>query len=309
MQQSFYLRKSIAGAFLWAAVCLTAPAQTRQPIGVPDDVSAEIKRIFLRESAAVLAPGVYEWETGIIYRYALDVFGGGQIAQRRLEIPLSLRAGLYDRFDGSVTVPLSYGYKSETGLAPDGSPVERTDSEVNLGDLKFGMGYLLMRETPNLPEVTLLFSLSIPTGRDPYGSEADEVRAATGSGHLIYETGIGLAKSSDPILFFGGLNYAVLSSESIPQGKFNPDDELAYNFGIGFAVSRVSVLSARFQGRFVQGFKLDGNKYPDREPMNLNLGLTARIARDLYLNPSVTFPLTQDASSTEWGVSLIGRLF
>ena len=82
-----------------------------------------------------------------------------------------------------------------------------------------------------------------------------------------------------------------------------------YNFGLGFAVNEHVTLSGQFLGGYEFDREVGGVDIPDtaREPLAMRLGLTWRISRHQYLEPSVTWGLNASASGAVAAVSYVWR--
>ncbi len=199
--------------------------------------------------------------------------GNVNVTQQRSDVKIaSLDAtyGLSPRLQVEANVPyyLRTSNFSSVGANFAGQlPSEDIVHSGGIGDVQLGAFYQLRRETSSSPGITLNGHVSLPTGRAPYGirlitdtSNTNLVYPAilpTGSGVLGYEVGFNLVKTSDPAIFFGGINYYAQTSAHFDDLQFSlsgvktpgfamPGDALQFQIGTAFALNEKTSLSFGF---------------------------------------------------------------
>lgn len=147
------------------------------------------------------------------------------------------------------------------------------------------------------------------------------------SGHYANTIGFTLAKTFEPIVLFGGLNYTHLWGKTFTDVQVLPGDRFGYSFGFGFAVSERTSIGALIQGAFVRTTKvrslaletLDTSSneplpplHPSyrkgvaglpAEPVSLTLSLTQKVGPGLFIEPSATLGMTKDAPAASMALN------
>jgi hypothetical protein len=281
------------------------PAQTQKPktIGQKPEDEGDIRKIFLRQSAVLLHPGQVEVEGAFDYQHTQAFATILNAKYRQFQIPLDFRAGLFNRGEGFMAIPVAYARQD---LAFADSVISH--QEFGLGDATAGFNYELASETASRPDIIASVALGFPTGSKP-----NEQGLSLGTGHWATTVGVQFIKIVDPVALFGGLSYGHQF-----QARYFLDDavhkvdrgEIAgYNFGFGFAVNENISLSAQVTGSYQSDTKADGKKIfgSSREPASLRSALTYRYSRGTYVEPSITIGLDQDTPDFALGFSLTRR--
>lgn len=252
-----------------------------EPLGERPEESENAHRFFLRQSAVLLNPGDLEAE--IAFDYSQNEVPLAFTTRREFSLPVSARVGIVNRLEGFFSFPVTVVLQDVEG---------EDDSHAGVGDLFAGAKYLLVPERKGLPDIVLSLGFIAPTGVDPY----DHV-VSTGSGHWMIAAGFEGIQSFDPIVLFGGLDYLHQFERQFSVGKIQPGEKIGYNFGVGFAVNENITLSSLLRGSIQTKFFVDGGSVDDSEaePISLQTGLTCRISKKTYIEPSVTLGLTEDA--------------
>lgn len=273
-----------------------------KPIGQQPADEEDIRKLFLRQSSVLLLPGRYEVEGGIVYQRTRVDSAVFNTLYRGLSVPLSLRVGLADRWQGFVNLPLNYGYQ-QFSFGDD----EASFHNAGVGDISAGLNYQLLHEGDGWSDLVASAGFSAPTGRSPYADNG--VGVALGSGHWSSNMGLQFIKTEDPVAIFGGLNYTYQFARNGLGKRVKPGDYIGYNLGLSFAINdRVSV-SGEFiggvQGKTQQDGKLLAGT--SREPMQFRTGMIYRASKDWYLAPTLTNSLNSDAPDVAIGVSTSHR--
>ncbi|MGH8475408.1 MAG: hypothetical protein ACRER2_06490 [Methylococcales bacterium] len=288
----------------------------------------QVQRIFLRASGVLLEPGDQQYE--ISFNYARE--GGPESLTgnrvRTFLLPIIGRFGLLPGLEGFLNIPLQY---QERRVTTSFVPLKISESSLfSIGDVRAGLKYAFHRED-SLPEIIGTFDIRAPTGtvRNP----ALSVSNFTGTGQWAVAGGINLIKSFDPVILFGGIRYEYDIFDRRGGIKFGPWSNLGYNWGLGFAVNDRVTLIGQFQGNYLsqRSFSgtavggtavggtsvlgrnileqtIDGAVIPERELALLSGGFTYKIARNQYIEPSITFGINDVSPDFIIGLSYNRRL-
>jgi hypothetical protein len=282
----------------------SAESQKLKPIGQKPEDKEDIRKVFLRQSAVLLAPGQVEIEASASYMRNQSVSSilNGKI--RQLQIPVSARIGLFNRAEGYVTIPIGYVHRE---LAFADSAV--THRKSGIGDVAAGFNYELSSESARRPDIIASFGYGAATGSKP-----NEEGLSLGSGNHAITFGVQFIKSADPVALFWGIHYThpFAARYFLNDGVHNiePGETAGYNFGFGFAVNENVSLSAQVTGSYQSATRADGAKVfgTSSEPLFLRSALTFRCTRRTYIEPSLTIGLDEDAPDFTLGFSLTHRI-
>ena len=281
------------------------PAQGQQQGAIgqrPADVG-DIRKIFLRQSTVLLRPRELEVEATFNYQHTQVVSTILNARFRQFQVPLAIRAGLFGRGEGFLTIPATY-LRREVGFADSGV----SQQQIGIGDVTTGLNYELAEETAGRPNIIASAGLGTPTGTKP-----NEQGLSLGTGHWSATAGLQFIKTVDPVALFGGVNYVHQFGARYFLGdgvhNVDPGEIVGYNLGFGFAVNQNVSLSAQITESYQAGTKTDGMKIfaSSREPANLRSALTYRYSRVTYIESSLTIGLDQDTPDFALGLSLTYR--
>ncbi|GAC1567547.1 MAG: hypothetical protein NVS2B3_06280 [Vulcanimicrobiaceae bacterium] len=261
--------------------------------------------------------------------------GNVNVTQQRNDIKiaqLDATYGLGPRFQVEASVP--YYVRSATFSSVGANfagqvPSQDSTHSSGLGDVQVGAYYQVHAERPTSPGVTLNAHVSIPTGRAPYGIELARDASntnlqfprdlPTGSGVYGYQVGASFVKSSDPAIFFGGINYYLQSSAHFENLQFSPagvltpgtaqpGDAIQYQIGTAFALNDKTSLSFAF----LQTVSNASRFHPDRgvetsavgsatnaAALDISAGFASNARQTLITDLQIG--LTQDAPNFQLG--------
>ena len=278
-------------------------AQQPQSIGPLPPDEEDIRKLFLRQASVLLTGGQVEIEVGLNYlnnQLAANVYNA---KFRQFQIPLAFRVGLFDRIEGSVSIPWLYS-EQKISFAED----SLSKSATGLGDVSAGITIEIIREGVRIPNIVASVSVQAPTGSVP-----NEEGLSTGSGHWAGSLGLQFIKTSDPVVLFWGVRY---THEFEAEHFFNdgvydvqPGETFDYNFGFGFAVNERVSLSAQVTGGYQWQTRADGREISgsDSEPVSLRGALTYRASRKAYVEPSLTIGLNDETADLVIGIAFARR--
>lgn len=270
---------------------------------------------FLTGSTVLLAPGSYELGLGFAYQQSrretslmnVGYFQRSAYTARKLQFSLTVRAGLYDRFEGWLNLPGDYTYIQEVST---NAYVRDTDS-WELGDISFGLQYLMLTETETSPAISATIGVSAPTGKKRYyplgQTWLDPLNNS--SGHWGLTVGTSFVRTLDPAILFGGLSYSHSFSETIDGYHVSPGWGINGYFGVGFALNEKLSLGSRLALGYKSTMEVDGVTVEgsDSEPMDLSFSTSYRFADNWVATPQVTFTLNDDAGANAFSLQVARR--
>ena len=187
-----------------------------------------------------------------------------------------------------------------------------------LGDVQVGDFYQISRETARTPSIVLSEHVSIPTGRPAYGikllTDASNSNLMypgafpTGSGVFGLQVGASFVKTTDPAIWFGGVNYYLntrrhfndLSATpgQVTPGIAQPGNSFEYSLGTAFALNEAASLSFSFTDTISNAIQLQ----PDGSPISSVIGSNTNAA---VLGVGTGFALSPNQSViTQLGIGL-----
>lgn len=244
----------------------------------------------------------------------------------------STRWGITPKVQLSLDVPYLF---RETTIRSGGQELastvrtEDTVSTDDLGDITFGISYQLMDETWTRPDMVLNFSVTAPTGQDPYGikfvDHPDNTNLKmpeslpTGTGLWSTSLGLSLLKTADPALFFTNIAYKYYFEESFDDLSTNPQqtddpadvklgDEIQLSVGIAFAINERTSMSMWFTQRFFEAAEVTRGGITqeivgsDTRTGHFDVGVTFALSERLSIVTDMGIGLTNDSSDYKFAV-------
>lgn len=278
---------AVVGRGLGAAEQATQPAgadASDTPIGTaPKGRTAS--EVFLRDQRVLLAPNELTLDFGLFYARNDDLLLGDAGNGPTLGLVESDTFGgvLVGRYSigRSTEVFASASYRDQqVGIFADGQPFSRT-SRGDFGDIGLGLRRTIIDEGPGRPDVIITLEGSIPTGASSYSAGG----------------GITLVKSFDPAVLFGSIDYRhTFSRDFVDLTRLQPRDRIDFQIGYAFALNDTVILNSALTGSFNFGTAFANAEFRQNESYNLIMGLTARVARNLFVQPSVGYRLNGPGS-------------
>jgi len=304
---------------------------TRAEEGQKEKKPAEA--ILVKEGGVLLPKGALVIEPALKYshfsRHRMSISGFtileaiviGEIAvsdvkRDILEFSLTGRYGVTPRFEVEAKVPYMYRHDREVRGPGTATVREYTVSDDGLEDIEGAFYYHLIKERGWVPDVVVNLRVKAPTGRDPYDLETEAGRyeeLPTGNGHWGISGGVTFVKTSDPAVFFAGVNYYWNVERDVGRdfGKVDPGDSIEYNLGIAYALSERVSLSTSFQQRFTMKTRQNGEGVPGTfmNVATLFLGMNYSLSKRTQLGINVGVGLTVDDPDVQVTVSIPIRLW
>jgi hypothetical protein len=248
----------------------------------------------------------------------LPVLVVGDIESRRTRedylLPsFTARLGLPHKFQMDVVIP--YGY--ELIRTVDATNTQTSASNFGLGDISAGINRTLTTEHGRVPDMLANVRFKSTTGADSFSLTSSEV--ALGTGFNAIQGNLTMAKSSDPIVFFGNLSYtANLSANhtvsandpSNPNattiGHFNPGDAIGFQLGSIIALNPEVSMTVGWDQRFTRSTALNGVDIPASYLVEgtLRLGTSYVYAPGKIVDLSFGVGLTPDTPNLQFSVGV-----
>jgi len=261
---------------------IPAQAEDKQDLLLGESETEDLNHIFLRDTV-LLKPWEKELNIAFIYNSSQFSF----IKDRYLTVPLSIRIGLPHKLETFAVFPVGFGHREI--LDSNGNKRYNT---FGIGDLKFGIKKQLLTENNGLGIIGS-FGISIPSGKA--SNNLQEI--PSGTGHWSVSAGVSAIKTNtDPVILFGGIGL---------QHTFDNSsllfDSLFYNFGFSFSINDRITFSQQFESTLT--YNSSSPDFSIQEPMNLSTGISYRVNKQQYIQPSVSFGLNDDSTDTSIEIS------
>jgi hypothetical protein len=252
----------------------------------------------------------------------LPVLVVGDITSQRVREDFLLptftaRLGLPHKFQMDFRVP--YGY--ELIRSVDANNVQTSSSSFGLGDISASVSRQITTEHGRMPDMLANVLFKSTTGKDAFNLTSSQV--ALGTGFNALQGNLTLAKSSDPVVFFGNLSYtANLSanhtvSANDPNnptatmvGHFKPGDAVGFQIGSILALNPETSMTLGWDQRFTRATQLNGADLPASYLVEgtLRLGMSYLYAPGRTLDLSFGVGLTPDTPNLQFSVGLPFRI-
>jgi len=248
----------------------------------------------------------------------LPVLVVGDIASQRVRedflLPaLTTRLGLPHKLQMDFVVP--YGY--ELIRTVDATNTQTSSSSFGLGDISAGISRQLTTEHGHLPDMLANVRFKSTTGKDSFNLTSTEV--ALGTGFNAIQGNLTLAKSNDPVVFFGNLSYTAnlpadhtisandpTNPDAKTIGHFKPGDATGFQIGSILALNPETSLTIGWDQRFTRATQLNGVDVPASYLVEgtLRLGTSYVYAPGRTLDLSFGVGLTPDTPNLQFSVGL-----
>lgn len=230
----------------------------------------------------------------------------------------AVRYGLTNRLELNAKIPYVYSHQSTiTRPLDEGAVGDQVFSNTGrgIGDIEIGARYQFNDGGPGTPYYIGSLTASLPTGKGPFDIDYSTTSTApgglpvpeeqpTGSGFYAFDVGVLAIYPSDPVVFFGGLNYTWRPSRNIDKtignvriGDIDPGDSIKLNFGMGMSLNDKSSLSLGYQHTYVMPTKYKDNAAADSESIQVG---QLMIGYGYQLTPSTNINLTLGVGVTRY---------
>jgi hypothetical protein len=252
----------------------------------------------------------------------LPVLVVGDISSERVRedylLPtFTARLGLPHKFQMDFQIP--YGY--ELIRTVDAENTQTSSSSFGLGDISAGLSKQLTSEHGKMPDMLASVRFKSTTGKDSYNLQSNQTALGTGFNALMGN--LTMAKSSDPVVFFGSLNYtANLSADHTVSandptnpsatmlGHFRPGSSVGFQVGSVLALNPETSVTLGWDQRFTRSTQLNGADIPASYLVegSLRLGTSFLYAPNRMVDLSFGVGLTPDTPNLQFSVGFPLRM-
>jgi hypothetical protein len=252
----------------------------------------------------------------------LPVLVVGDIASQRVREDFLLpsftaRLGLPHKFQMDFLVP--YGYESIRTV--DALNVQTTATSFGLGDISAGVYRQLTTEHGHMPDMLANVRFKSTTGKDSFSLTSSEV--ALGTGFNALQGNLTVAKSSDPVVFFGNLSYTAnlaanhtvsandpTNPDAKTIGHFTPGGAVGFQLGSILALNPEVSMTVGWDQRFTRSTQLNGVDIPASYLVEgtLRLGTSYMYAPGKIVDLSFGVGLTPDTPNLQFSVGVPLRM-
>jgi hypothetical protein len=248
----------------------------------------------------------------------LPVLVVGDIASQRVRKDLllptfSARLGLPGKLQFDAYIP--YGYQLNRTV--DVNNTQTSQSTFGLGDVAFGLSRQLAVEHGRIPDLLANVRFKTTTGIDSFNLNSSQT--ALGTGFYAVQSNLTMAKSNDPVVFFGNLSYTanLSGTHSIPAndpdnpgamvaGHFKPGDSIGFQLGSILSLNPETSMTIGWDQRFTRATTLNNQTIPASFLVegSLRLGASYLYAPGRTLDLSFGVGLTPDTPNLQFSVGL-----
>lgn len=323
-----------------------AAADTPQPVGQrpPPKKPADtppVAQIF-DQPGILTQPGTLILEPSLQYSYAstnrvalvgytvipaltIGLIDVREVKRNTWTAALTARTGLTNRLEVEAKIP--WVYRSDESISRPIATPSSNDQVFNttgsgIGDVEFTARYQLNPTVANEPIYVASLRFKTRTGSDQFDTTTLIVPGfqglgllrdlPTGSGFYSIQPGLTFLFPSDPVVFFGGINYQYSFERSNLKLRQNdgqgnitvtnldtvqPGGVFGFNFGMGLALNDRSSFSIGYDHASVGRTRINGREDPLGVRVQLGtliFGYAYRLSPERALNVSLGVGVTRD---------------
>jgi excisionase family DNA binding protein len=257
----------------------------------PTEKSAS--EVFLRNQLILLAPRELTLDLGAFYGRNDDLVLSGAGATGGLGAVESDTFGLLAVARYSLARDLELfattsHRRQEVSIFQGGRRTSRASRE-DLGDIGFGVRRTVQHEDVGRPDIILTLEGAVPTGSGAY---------AVGGG-------LDFVKSFDPAILYGSIDYRRLVRRDFSDAtQLQPTHRFDATLGYAFALNDTLTLNTSLTGTLTGRSTFGEAVLRQSEAFSLLFGLTTRVSRTIYLQPSVSFRLNGPGNGVVFGLNI-----
>jgi outer membrane putative beta-barrel porin/alpha-amylase len=292
--------------------------------------SAALDRALLVRGGLLLPAGMLEVDDAasyfslssdhvIVNGFALfPVLVVGDITSERLRRDILIntvtaRVGLTKKLQMDYMLP--YGYVLNRTV--DATGKQTTASQFGLGDMVAGLSYQFASEHGSMPDLLGSVHFKSTTGVTSYNLESAETSLGTGFNSI--NAAVTAAKTNDPLVFFGSLNYTYnqpahhtvpISNPSNPDmateaAYIRPGSSIGFDLGSVLSLNPETSMTIGWDQLFTQQSKLNGQVLPASYLVegSLRVGTSYMFAPGRMLDVTMGVGLTPDTPNLQFSVS------
>lgn len=233
------------------------------------------------------------------------------------------RYGLTNRLEIEARLP--FLYRSDDTVTRSVGEVARSElfssDGAGLGDIELAARYQINVPRPDGAFYVAGLRLKTRTGRDQYEVDYDPNfnlpnELPTGSGFFSLQPSLSAVLPTDPVVFFGGINYVWNIKRDVDAtipyqnnlvyytqhiGEVDPGDSIGFNFGMGLGLNERSSFSLSYEHTWIDKTEIDGSVASEAlavQLATLQVGFSYRLNKRANLNLSIGAGLTEDTPDT-----------
>ena len=227
------------------------------------------------------------------------------------------RLGLPHRFQLEFQVP--YGYQLSRTV--DATNVSTSSSNFGLGDIQGAVSRQLAVEHRWVPDILANVRFKSTTGDSSFDLASSQT--SLGSGFYGLQGNLTMAKSNDPVVFFGNLSYTAnfagdhtvsandpTNPDATTVGHFKPGDSAGFQLGSILALNPETAMTLGWDQRFTRVTQLNGANIPASYLIEgtLRLGTSYLYAPGRTVDLSFGVGLTPDTPNLQFSVGFPFRM-
>lgn len=224
----------------------------------------------------------------------LDVLAIGEISTDTVKRDIfvqnfSFKYGLLDNLQGELKIPFREEYDRITNT----SSSDITRSSSGIGDIEFGLSRQIAWEKGIVPDLVAALSVKSNTGEAPFNRDI-----GLGTGFWSLRGSLIAAKSSDPVVVFGSLNYThSFENDFDTFGDIQPGDTIGYSLGTAIALSYQTAINFSFDHSLTMKMEQNGVDVPGSflNTASFKAGLNWAINERAAVDFAVAIGITDDA--------------
>lgn len=263
--------------------------RTDGPIGeAPKERSAS--DVFLRDQRILLNPNELTLDVGMFYGRADDIVltQAGTLAAVESDTFGGLALARY-AVGRDAELFASLSYRDQTVSIFQGARRVSKASRSDFGDIGLGVRRTVVHEGPGRPDVILTVEGAVPTGSSSY---------ALGGG-------LTFVKSFDPAVLYGTVDYRhTFSRDFADPTRLQPKERIDATIGYALALNDTLTVNTALTGTFTGRTSFEAATLRQSDTFSLLLGLTTRVSRTLYLQPSVSYRLNGPGNAVVFGLNI-----
>jgi hypothetical protein len=240
-----------------------------------------------------------------------------RVRQDYLLPSMTARLGLPHKLQLDFMVP--YGYQLSRTVDANGD--QTSSSNFGLGDIQAAISRQLTVEHGKIPDMLANVRFKSTTGDSSFDLASSQT--SLGSGFYGLQGNLTLAKSNDPVVFFGNLSYTanfpgdhtVMANDptnpsATMVGHFKPGDSAGFQLGSILALNPETSMTLGWDQRFTRVTQLNGVDVPASYLVEgtLRLGTTYLYAPGRTVDLSFGVGLTPDTPNLQFSVGLPFRM-
>jgi hypothetical protein len=252
----------------------------------------------------------------------LPVLVVGEITSQRARANYLLptfttRLGLPHKFQMDFQVP----YGLEQFEAVDANNNETSSRSFGLGDISASVSRQITAEHGWFPDLVANVRYKSTTGKDSFNAQSSEV--ALGTGFNAWQGNLTVAKSNDPVEFFGNFSYtANLAADhtisandpnnpgATAVGHIKEGNATGFQLGSILALNPETSMTMGWDQRFTRGTRINGMGLPSSSLVEgtLRLGMSYLYASGRMVDLSFGIGLTPDTPNLQFSVGFPFRV-